>query len=53
MKRIEWMVMGALCLVLAGCGNGLDKSPDLTSFEVYKIKINQDFAEASRKKSRP
>jgi hypothetical protein len=46
MKSIKWMVVGALCLVLVGCGNGLDKSPDLTSFEVYKIKINQDFSEA-------
>lgn len=46
MKTTKLFALIAAFLVLTGCGKGLDKSPDLNSLDVYKIKINQDFAEA-------
>lgn len=35
-----------LLLLLTACSKGIDKTPDTSSFEVYKVRIDQDFAEA-------
>jgi hypothetical protein len=35
-----------LCLILAGCGKGLDANPDFSNIQAYKARIDQDFAAA-------
>lgn len=35
----------ACLLALAGCGKGLDRTPDLSSLENYKAKLNEIFSE--------
>ncbi|MFN4236928.1 MAG: hypothetical protein ACK4FZ_06750 [Vogesella sp.] len=36
-----------LLLLLTACSKGIDKTPDTSSLDVYKVRIEQDFAEAT------
>lgn len=46
MKMTRGSIAAVLCLILAGCGKGLDTSPDFSSVHAYKTRIDQDFAAA-------
>ena len=46
MKSVKLFSAIAACIILSACGKGLDKSPNMSSPEAYRIAIDQDFAEA-------
>ena len=46
MKMTRGFIAAMLCLILAGCGKGLDANPDFSNIQAYKARIDQDFAAA-------
>lgn len=46
MKMTKGIIAAVLCLILAGCGKGLDANPDFSNVQAYKARIDQDFTVA-------
>lgn len=44
-KLLRSAVLACIALVVAGCGQGLDKTPDLTSIDKYRSKSAEDLKE--------
>jgi len=48
MKILGILLVVSSSVILSACNKGLDKFPDLSNIQTYKLKIDRDFSEASQ-----